>query len=92
MTVERGTRVIARWFRSMPTSTPHPSRWCSAGCRSRRVRWSPCATPRGPVRGGPLGVVIDVVDDVDGSYAALGSEPAVGGIEVVALRGRDPLE
>ena len=34
-------------------------------------------------------LVVDVVDDVDGSYAALGSRPATTVIEVVTPRGRD---
>ena len=42
--------------------------------------------------GGRGALVIDDPDDVDGSYAALGSEPAVAEIEVVARRGRDQQE
>ena len=41
---------------------------------------------------GRWALVIDVLDDVDGSYAALGSEPAVAEIEVVAPRGLDQQE
>jgi hypothetical protein len=45
-----------------------------------------------PTALGRWALVVDVVDDVDGSYAALGSQPAVAVIEVVAPRGRDAVE
>ena len=41
---------------------------------------------------GRWALVVDVVDEVDGSYAALGSAPAVALFEVVAPRGIEPVE
>ena len=37
---------------------------------------------------GRWALVVDVVDDIDGSYARLGSEPAVLVLDVVAPKGR----
>ena len=45
-----------------------------------------------PAAKGRWALVIDVIDDVDGSFAALGSEPAVAELDVVAARGRNPQE
>ena len=45
-----------------------------------------------PAAVGRWALVVDVVDDVDGSYAALGSAPAVAPIEVVAPRHHDSKE
>ena len=45
-----------------------------------------------PKAAGRWALVIDIVDDVAGSYAALGSAPAVALFEVVAPRGIDPVE
>ncbi len=41
---------------------------------------------------GRWALVVDVVDDVVGSYAAIGSAPAVHVVEVVAPRGFEPIE
>ena len=94
MTVERGTRVIARWVAlddDLGAASPDPV----------VVGTVPLApgemvtlrdTLVAPSAVGRWALVIDVVDDVDGSYAALGSEPAVAEIEVVAPRGLDPQE
>jgi hypothetical protein len=41
---------------------------------------------------GRWALVVDIVDDVDGSFAALGSAPAVHMVEVVAERGFQPIE
>ena len=45
-----------------------------------------------PKEVGRWALVIDIVDDVAGSYAALGSAPAVALFEVVAPRGIEPVE
>jgi hypothetical protein len=94
MTVERGTRVVARWVPldediDAPSSKPvvvgtvplAPGEMVTV----RDTLVAPSALGR-------WALVIDVIDDVDGSYAALGSEPAVAEIEVVAQRGRDQQE
>jgi hypothetical protein len=41
---------------------------------------------------GRWALVVDIVDDVVGSYAALGSAPAVAIVDVVAARGREAVE
>ena len=94
MAVERGTRVVARWIpldddRSDATRRRSSRSW-SARCRWRRGEMVTVRdTLTAPAAVGRWALVIDVVDDVDGSYAALGSEPAVAEIDVVAARGRD---
>ena len=93
MTVERGTRVVARWIPldEIDASPPDPvvvGTVPLAPGEMVTVRDTLVA----PFALGRWALVIDVVDDVDGSYAALGSEPAVAEIEVVAQRGRDPQE
>jgi hypothetical protein len=45
-----------------------------------------------PTDAGTWALVIDIVDDVSGSYAALGSAPAVALFEVVPPRGIAPVE
>jgi hypothetical protein len=45
-----------------------------------------------PSEAGSWALVIDIVDDVAGSYAALGSAPAVALFEVVPPRGIAPVE
>ena len=47
------------------------------------------AAPESP---GTWALVVDVVDDVDGSFAALGSAPAAQSFIVVAKRGIVPVE
>jgi hypothetical protein len=94
MTVERGTRVNARWV-------PLDDDIDVVAPGAVTVGTVPLApgemvtlrdTLVAPSAIGRWALVIDVVDDVDGSYAALGSEPAVAEIEVVAPRGLDPQE
>jgi hypothetical protein len=45
-----------------------------------------------PQEVGRWALVVDIVDDVDGSFAALGSAPAVHVVEVVEPRGFEPVE
>ena len=45
-----------------------------------------------PKDAGTWALVIDIVDDVSGSYAALGRAPAVALFEVVPPRGIAPVE
>jgi hypothetical protein len=94
MPVERGTRVVARWVPlddDIDVSPPDPvvvGTVPLAPGEMVTVRDTLVA----PSTVGRWALVIDVIDDVDGSYAALGSEPAVADIEVVAPRGRDQQE
>jgi hypothetical protein len=94
MPVARGTRVVARWVPlndDIDGSSPEPvvlGIVPLAPGEMVTVR-NTLVAPSGV---GRWALVIDVIDDVDGSYAALGSEPAVAEIEVVAARGRDQLE
>ena len=97
MDVERGTRVVARWVPLDEAATDADG----ASLEPVVIGTVPLApgemvtvrdTVVAPAALGRWALVIDVVDDVDGSYAALGSEPAVAAIEVVAPRGRDPQE
>jgi hypothetical protein len=103
MAVERGTRVVARW---VPLDADSSRTATSGGTDAStaapfvlgRVPLEPGEMVRvrgsigAPAVAGRWALVVDVVDDVDGSYAALGSEPAVAEIDVVAARGRDPQE
>jgi hypothetical protein len=99
MEVERGTRAIARWIRldaagqAMPAddATPRPAVIGAVPLEPGQmlaVRDMLTA----PSEIGRWALVVDVVDDVDGSYAALGSQPAVAVIDVVPARGRAPIE
>jgi hypothetical protein len=45
-----------------------------------------------PEPAGRWALVVDIVDDVAGSFAALGSAPAVALFEVVPARGIEPVE
>ena len=94
MTVERGTRVVARWVAlddDLDSASPDPVVVGTVSLAPGEM-----VTLRdtlvAPAAIGRWALVIDVLDDVDGSYAALGSEPAVAEIEVVAPRGLDPQE
>ena len=99
MTIDRGARLVAQWVRLTADGGPAED----TGGTPRPVALG--AVPLEPgematVRAGLLApggmgrwaLVVDVVDDVDGSYAALGSEPAVVPFDVVAPRSRGPVE
>ena len=47
---------------------------------------------RAPSAMGRWALALDIVDDVSGSYAKLGSKPAVILVDVVAPRGRDSID
>ncbi|HEU0242795.1 MAG TPA: hypothetical protein VFQ75_02745 [Candidatus Limnocylindrales bacterium] len=98
MEVERGTRAIATWVRLDDAgnavandATPDPVVLGPVPLEPgqlitlRSSLTAPSATGR-------WALVVDVVDDVDGSYAALGSQPAVTVIEVVEARGRTSVD
>jgi hypothetical protein len=103
MTVERGTRLVAHWVRV--TGDASAGRAARAADRgpSRPIVLGEVPLEPGevltvrdtliaPSTAGRWALVVDVVDDVDGSYAALGSEPAVAHIDVVKAHGRGPVE
>jgi hypothetical protein len=56
--------------------------------RAVRIRGTVVA----PAAPGRWALVVDVVDDIVGSYAALGSAPAVAIFDVVAARGIEPVQ
>ena len=96
MEVERGTRVIARWIRldaagrALPDykDTPDDVVLGSVPLEpGQMIALREALTV--PTTIGTWALVLDVVDDVDGSYAALGSRPATTVIDVVTARGRD---
>jgi hypothetical protein len=96
----RNTRVLAYWI---PLAVPGDGAGGTApgepvGVELRAVPLSPRklatirATLHAPKALGVWALVVDVVDDVDGSFAALGSAPAVQVFEVVTPRGFAPIE
>ena len=98
MDVRRGTRAIARWIlldagdeANGTAETPDPVVLANVELDPGEL-----LTIRHSVRVpdglGRWALVIDVVDDVDGAYSALGSQPAVAIIEVVAPRGREVVQ
>jgi hypothetical protein len=103
--LQRATRVTATWIRlDRPGSTPGDARLGAVAAGDgfattvlREVALAPGASVTFdtrvdvPVEPGRWALVIDVVDDVDGSFAALGSQPAVGLYEVVAPPVSDPV-
>jgi hypothetical protein len=104
----RSTRLVATWVRLDPPATGAQSGESAAApdgadaaqlrVELRKVPLSPGALER--VRGtlvvptevGRWALVIDIVDEVAGSYAALGSAPAVTLFDVVPPRGLAPIE
>jgi hypothetical protein len=85
----RATRVVARWIRlDGPGDAVAP-----APVELRAVPLAPGkattvkASLLAPESPGMWALVVDVVDDVDGSFAALGSAPAVKVLGVVVPRG-----
>jgi len=95
--VERGARVVGRWVsldEAASDAVGSPLEPVVIGT----VPLAPGEivtvrdTIAAPAAVGRWALVVDVVDDVDGSYAALGSAPAVAPIEVVAPRHHDSKE
>lgn len=93
---ERNTRVVGRWVSIAPASEAASS----AASRAAAVVGGEIAlapgrlarldvTVQAPDEPGRWALVLDVVDDVDGSFAAHGSAPAVLMIDVVPVRGLD---
>ncbi len=80
----RGTHVVARWIRlGVPADAPAPPPvslgavpLAPGGVATIRTKLLAPASP------GAWALVVDVVDDVDGSFASLGSAPAVRAVEV----------
>jgi hypothetical protein len=98
----RDTRVVARW---VPIDVPAGEGTGDAAeldvhgaTELRAVPLSPGRILRlkaqlvAPEAPGQWALVIDLVDDVDGSFAALGSAPAVHVFEIVAPRGIVPVD
>ncbi len=95
----RATRVMATWIPLDAHASPGDRRPSTAGALMapglrrtsvlRRVELGPGGSARFqaevavPGEPGRWALVIDVTDDIDGSFAALGSEPAVALYEVV---------
>ncbi|HET7830308.1 MAG TPA: hypothetical protein VFL03_12170 [Candidatus Limnocylindrales bacterium] len=99
MTVERGTRLVASWVRLSENGTPDadqdgtPTQVALGAVPLKPGEMQTVKdTLLAPGTVGRWALVVDVVDDVDGSYAALGSEPAVARLDVVAARARGPVE
>lgn len=100
MTIDRGTRAIVRWIRLdggghvIPSDDPVAAEpvLLDAVPLAPGAMAELRAAVKVPGELGTWALVTDVVDDVDGSYAALGSQPSVVVIEVVAARGRDGVE
>jgi hypothetical protein len=95
MEVERGTRAVARWIRldvagrALPddTATPEPVVLGAVPLKPGQMI-TLRDTLEVPTAVGTWALVVDIVDDVDGSYAALGSQPASTILDVVTARGR----
>lgn len=99
----RNTRLVARWIpldvsakRSLPSTGANgvvpalikvDDMPLDAG---RRVVID--TEIRAPSAMGRWALALDIVDDVSGSYAKLGSKPAVILVDVVAPRGRDSID
>jgi hypothetical protein len=82
----RATRVVARWIPlDDPVDTALP-----AAREMQAVPLAPASLVAvraklvAPASPGAWALVVDIVDDVDGSFAALGSAPAVQVFELVA--------
>jgi hypothetical protein len=99
MNVDRGTRAIGRWIRladdgtAFEGKTPKPVTFVLAEVPLEAGEIETLhEVITAPETLGRWAFVVDVVDDVDGSYAAMGSEPGVVYVDVVAPRGRDDAE
>ena len=95
----RNARAIAYWVPlAVPDGADGEAARVPAAVELRTVPLAPgeLATVRAvltaPEALGAWALVVDIVDDVDGSYAALGSAPAVHVFEVVTPRGIAPVE
>jgi hypothetical protein len=101
----RNTRLVARWIPLSVSAKASPPAPGGAGdgivppnVVVESVPLDPGrhivvdATIRAPAALGRWALAIDVVDGVSGSYAKLGSRPAVLVLDVVAPRGRDAID
>lgn len=92
----RGTRLVARWIPleviapedGDAITPPEPVVLGTVPLPKRHFTRasSTLAVPKAP---GTWALVIDVVDDIDGSFAAGGSAPAVATVEIVPPHGND---
>ena len=104
-TVVRGTRAVARWIPLPAVDAPRTAAGAvsadAAGPAPTTL--GPVALAPGrmivlresllvPDAAGRWALVIDILDDVAGSFAAIGSAPAVTIIDVVPTRGIQPVE
>jgi hypothetical protein len=92
----RGTRVVARWIPvADEAGTPVSDDVVPTTTELARTPLAPGGevtletTVRLPDAPGRWALVVDLVDDVDGSFAALGSAPASAWLDVVAPHGID---
>jgi hypothetical protein len=94
---ERATRVTATWVRLDPSTAGETAETAQLTVELGRVPLRPGALVRisesleVPGQVGRWALVLDVVDDLEGSFAARGSAPAVAIFEVVAPRGTHDL-
>jgi hypothetical protein len=103
----RDTRLVATWVplgpsagdatAGAPTNAPDPAA-APAPVELQRVSLVPGRAARiqgtvvAPAAAGRWALVVDVVDDLAGSYAAQGSAPAVAIFDVAAARGIEPTQ
>jgi len=87
----RNTRLVARWI-PIADADGNPAADVAEALDPvliSRISLAPArslvatASIRTPTATGRWAIVIDVVDDIDGSYAALGSRPGVGMLDLV---------
>lgn len=93
----RQTRLVAHWIRLDPVAAgddaaaPGPIELGAVPLEPGELA-EVRATLQVPEALGAWALVVDIVDDVDGSFAALGSAPAAQRFEVVTPRGIVPVE
>jgi hypothetical protein len=108
VSVTRTTRVEARWIRLDDSAGAESKRDTSADADAPSTATAPVVVGLVPLAPGRLvllwesimvpddtgrwALVVDVVDDVDGSFAALGSAPGVHVVDVVDARDHDRIE
>ena len=99
--IHRATRVVASWVPLELTSSADGTIPVFDAAKDRVLHVAPLAPGKllrataelaAPAQPGRWALVVDVVDDVDGSFAALGSRPAVLVFDVVDDRGLPPVE